>query len=214
MKEVVKNNKINFIIVNICLLLIVFISFFVVVYDDLIVDKVVYNFLINNFSNSYMDSFMISITKLGNTKFVMLFTIIMFVLLWFKNKKKSLSLVFISSVAGVSFINQLLKVIVKRVRPDVNRLIEIGGYSFPSGHAMVSMVLYGLVAYIIYKMVKIKSLRNILISINLLVILLIGISRIYLGVHYFSDIVVGFLISIIFLIVVICFLEKKFFSQN
>ena len=64
-----------------------------------------------------------------------------------------------------------IKVIVKRVRPDVNRLIEIGGYSFPSGHAMVSMVLYGLLAYLSYKFIKNKWIRNISVFINIIIII-------------------------------------------
>lgn len=214
MKEIILNNKFNFIIINICLILIVVFSFFVISYDTLFIDNLVYEFLINNFSNSKMDSFMINVTKLGDTLLVLIITILISFFTFYKFKKRDLTIIFCGSILGVSFINQLLKVIFKRVRPDINKMIEIGGYSFPSGHSMVSVVLYGLFAYFIFKVVKVKWIRNSLVFLNILVILLIGISRIYLGVHYFSDVIVGFLISIIFLVIIMNILERKFFSHN
>ena len=93
-------------------------------------------------------------------------------------------------------------------------MIEIGGYSFPSGHAMVSVVLYGLLAYFSYKFIKNKIVKNIIVVINVLLVLLIGISRIYLGVHYFSDVFVGQLISLVLLVIIINYLEKKVILKN
>lgn len=214
MKKIIEKNRHSFLIVNICLVLIVVFSSLVIIYDDLLIDTVIYEFLINNFSSDFVDEFMINVTKLGDTKFVMIFTCVMFLIFLFSIKKGLLSFIFMLSVSGIAFINQILKFSVRRIRPDVNRLIEIGGYSFPSGHSMVSMVLYGLIAYIAYKVVKIKWLRNGIIFINVLVILLIGVSRIYLGVHFFSDIIVGYLVSIVFLVIIINILEKRVFSQN
>ena len=214
MKSVIRSNKINFFVFNISLLITIIFSFFVIKYDDLLIDRVVYNFLIDNFSCNFMDKFMMFITRFGNTKFVIFFTSFIFGFMLFGFKPKKTSFVFAFSVGGVAFVNQLLKHIVRRIRPDVNRLIDIGGYSFPSGHAMVSMILYGLIAYSGYKVIKNKWFRNSVVFINCLLILLIGISRIYLGVHYFSDIVVGFLISLLILIVIINYLEKYIFSQN
>ena len=214
MENVIKDNKVSFFVFSTSLFLIIMLSSLVIIYDELVIDKMVYSFLITNFSCDVIDIFMINITKLGNTEFVMLFTSIMFLVMLVALDKKTISLSFVFSVMGIAFINQLLKFTVKRIRPNVNRLIEIGGYSFPSGHAMVSTVLYGLLSYIAYKFIKTKCLRNFIIFVNVLLILLIGISRIYLGVHYFSDIMVGWLVSVLFLIIVINYLEKKVFSQN
>ena len=214
MKNVIKDNKVSFFVFSTSLFLIIMLSSLVIIYDELVIDKMVYSFLITNFSCDVIDIFMINITKLGNTEFVMLFTSIMFLVMLIALDKKTISLSFVFSVMGIAFINQLLKFTVKRIRPNVNRLIEMGGYSFPSGHAMVSTVLYGLLSYIAYKFIKTKCLRNFIIFVNVLLILLIGISRIYLGVHYFRDIMVGWLVSVLFLIIVINYLEKKVFSQN
>lgn len=214
MISMLSNNKISFFVISFCLALIIFISGLVIVYDKLMIDDLVYSFLVGNFACSFMDKFMIGITRLGDTKFVMFFTSIMFLIFLVGLKQKNVSFVFIFSVISVAFTNQVFKFIVKRIRPNVNKLIEIGGYSFPSGHAMVSTILYGLVAYFAYKFIKNKYLRNIVVLINILLILLICISRIYLGVHYFSDILVGFLISLVFLFFIVKVVEKNIFSQN
>ena len=77
------------------------------------------------------------------------------------------------------------------------------GYSFPSGHSMISMAFYGLIIYYVWKNVKNIKIRNITCILLSILILLIGISRIYLGVHYASDVLGGFIISIAYLIVFI-----------
>jgi undecaprenyl-diphosphatase len=96
-----------------------------------------------------------------------------------------------------------LKNIFQRERPAEFRLVNATGYSFPSGHSMVSTAFYGFIIYLIWKLEKDPTRRWIgIIGLSLL-ILGIGISRIYLGVHYTSDVVAGFLISIAYLVVYI-----------
>ena len=73
---------------------------------------------------------------------------------------------------------------------------------------MVSMAFYGLLIYIIYRLVKNKTLRNILIFINVIIIILIGISRVYLGVHFMTDIIAGYCMSIIYLLLFIKIVKK------
>ena len=74
---------------------------------------------------------------------------------------------------------------------------------------MISMAFYGFLIYLIYKNIKNKYLKTTLIIILSLLIIAIGISRIYLGVHYVSDVIGGFLISISYLIVYIKLIKKK-----
>lgn len=214
MRNIIKKEKLRFVIFNLCLILIIIISGLVFFAGDLTIDWLVYEFFVNNFSSKSMDSFMIGVTKLGNTNFVVLFSSLIFVFICFFRRERVLSLIFIGSVVIGSGLNHFMKILFKRERPEINRLIEIGGYSFPSGHAMISLILYGLLAYIIYKSVNTKWVRNVIVGVIVILILLIGISRIYLGVHYFSDIVVGFLISVIFLVFVTSILDKKVFSHN
>ena len=134
----------------------------------------------------------------------MIATITLFIVI--KNKKIGISI--LSNVAIVTVLNQLIKRILQRPRPTEYRIIEETGYSFPSGHSMVSMAFYGYFIYLIYKYVKNKYVKWISIILLSLLICLIGISRIYLGVHYTSDVLGGFLISISYLIIYISAANK------
>lgn len=137
------------------------------------------------------------ITQLGGAVFLIILATVL--LITIRNKKIGL-LIWIN--LGIStLLNQILKHIVQRPRPTEFRIIDETGYSFPSGHSMVSAAFYGFLIYLIYKNVKNKYLKSVLITILSLLIVLIGTSRIYLGVHYTSDVLAGFLISISYLII-------------
>lgn len=100
----------------------------------------------------------------------------------------------------VILLNQLLKNIVQRPRPDGFRLVAASGYSFPSGHSMVSMAFFGLIIWLVWHQAKDRRARIAICSAFALVIILIGISRIYLGVHYASDVLAGFCVSLLWLV--------------
>ena len=100
----------------------------------------------------------------------------------------------------ITILNQVLKLIIQRPRPDEYRIIDASGYSFPSGHSMISMAFYGFIIYLICKYVNNKILKYFLIGLLGSLIILIGVSRVYLGVHYVSDVIAGFIISIAYLI--------------
>lgn len=90
-------------------------------------------------------------------------------------------------------LNRVIKAIVTRPRPNVDVFIRESNFSFPSGHAMAITCLYGLLIYYLYKS-EIRY-RKLLIVICVLIIVLVSLSRVYLGVHYFSDIIGGILLS-------------------
>ena len=124
-----------------------------------------------------------------------------------KNKSYDRYLVLISS--GAFILNYIIKFICKRPRPeDINIIIETG-YSFPSSHAMVSVAFYGFIAYFIYKSNISKNKKIILITSLILLAFLIGLSRIYLGVHYASDVCAGFAISLSYTILFIRIISKR-----
>lgn len=124
--------------------------------------------------------------------------IILTMLLVFKNKKIGL-FASINIVCGL-IINQLIKYMVARQRPISYMLIDESGYSFPSAHSMIAMIFYGFLIYILFINVKRKWLRNILSVLISLLILSIAVSRVYLGVHYPSDIFCGLLFGYIYLV--------------
>jgi undecaprenyl-diphosphatase len=92
---------------------------------------------------------------------------------------------------GGEILNQLLKLLIHRARPEMI-LIHARGYSFPSGHAMLSVIAYGLFTYLLCLQNRSWKKRVVLVCGCAILALLIGLSRIYLGVHYFSDVVAGF----------------------
>ncbi len=108
-------------------------------------------------------------------------------------RKWSLGFFMLLSSGAGSFFNSLLKNIFKRQRPDIHPLISEHGYSFPSGHSMGSFIFYGALAYIILHSAHKKSRKVFGILLMALIILLIGTSRIYLGVHYPSDVAGGYI---------------------
>ena len=103
---------------------------------------------------------------------------------------------------GEAALNNLIKVIIKRPRPIINPLVTETGYSFPSGHTMSSTIFFSMILFFLWKShlsLKGKILCTILFG---FLIFLVLSSRIYLGVHYFSDVFAGLLLSIAFVLLV------------
>lgn len=123
-------------------------------------------------------------------------TAILFFLLAFKHRK----IAFIFYIgAGISFlINSAIKLAVQRVRPE-NALINLKDYSFPSGHSTISIFIFMFLIYAFRKDIKNTIIRKIFVTICILSFLSIGFSRIYTNVHWFSDVISGFVLgSLIF----------------
>ncbi len=100
----------------------------------------------------------------------------------------------------VALLNELLKQIVQRPRPEGYRLIPEVGFSFPSGHSMVAMAFYGLFIWMIWRYEHDARLKWLKSAGFVVIILAVGFSRIYLGVHYFSDVVAGWCVSYLWLV--------------
>lgn len=150
------------------------------------------------------------ITNFGGAIFVISLTTILFFVI--KDKKIGISI--IANLGIVTILNQIIKFIMQRPRPTEFRIIEETGYSFPSGHSMVSLAFYGYLIYLIYKYINNKHLKRTLIIILSVLICIIGVSRIYLGVHYTSDVLGGFLISFAYLIIYIELVNKFVLEKN
>ena len=165
-------------------------------------DNSFYLFL-NSFENNELTTVVKIITYLGSS-YVLIFLAV--ISLFFIKKNEKYKLISINLV--LSFLtNQLLKRVFRRSRPLFKHLVKEKGFSFPSGHAMVSFCFYGLIIYYIHKSnLKYKKIYEVLLSI---VIIIIGLTRIYLGVHYFSDIVGGFVFGLLYLLLFIRILKLK-----
>lgn len=134
-------------------------------------------------------------TMIGNTESVIVLSVIVLLILYLRTKSRSEFILVFLVIIGAPVINRILKEFFQRARPDFHRLIEIGGYSFPSGHAMNAMAFYGIVAFILWRHIPTRIGRTVLILFSGLFIFTIGLSRVYLGVHYPSDIIAGYLAS-------------------
>lgn len=137
------------------------------------------------------------ITELGSGAFIVAALLIACFLLW----KKGLfgyAIGIVVSLAGALAMSEIMKRLLERARPPQEwRAIIETGYSFPSNHATASAALYGFLAYLAWKLAPGKW-RAILITLCALVILLVGFSRMYLGVHYLSDVLGGYLVGAFF----------------
>lgn len=139
------------------------------------------------------------ITNLANMYWLIGTSIIL--LIFLKNKKTGIHIAINLGLSAL--VNFTIKQIIQRPRPVGHRIIDESGYSLPSGHSMVSMAFYGFLIYLIYKNVKNKYLKTTLIILLTLLIISIGVSRIYLGVHYVSDVLAGFLVAVAYLVIFI-----------
>lgn len=167
---------------------------------DIIGYKIVSEFLISDFATPIAKF----VTNFGGAIFLIILAMTLLILI--KDKKIGLSI--LSNLVIITVLNQFLKIILQRPRPTDYRIIEETGYSFPSGHSMISMAFYGYLIYLIYKYVKNKYIKWISIVLLSILICSIGVSRIYLGVHYTSDVLGGFFISISYLIIYISAVNK------
>ncbi len=117
--------------------------------------------------------------------------------LWFFWKRRWLRLIlWVAALAGGELLDLLLKTWFARPRPSFADPLAVAlYYSFPSGHATLSLITYGLLAYFLFTSLPRAWERVPVTSALILLILLIGVSRIYLGVHYFSDVLAGFAVG-------------------
>lgn len=159
--------------------------------------------------NKILTSIMNLITTLGSTAGLSLIAILLFILI--RDKRKSIF--FPVNLALIGGINYFLKFLIQRERP-INSLIEVTGYSFPSGHSSSSLAFYGFLIYYVYQNCKNPKLKTILISFLSILILTIGVSRIYLRAHYFTDVIGAFTYSLAYLIIFIFIFKSYCNTQN
>ncbi len=196
--------KKNLIVLFPCILLLILGLFFVT--DHIALIDNVYNYIVIH--NNMATKICKCITFFGSVPCILLICLVLFI---FCKKKKEIYSLYVAILLSTA-INLLIKWIVDRPRPALIHLVEENTSSFPSGHAMASFTFYGYLIYMLWNLEcqkKWKILGTVLLSI---LILFVGYSRIYLNVHYVSDVLAGFFISSIYLWVFIK-IKKKIISK-
>jgi membrane-associated phospholipid phosphatase len=178
-------------------------------------DDKVFTFL-NNHVSPENNQVMLFFTFLGRHEFLIPANLIIIAYYLFIKKHRWYSIkvpaIALSSLALMFGLKHLFD----RERPLVPLLEEARGLSFPSGHALMSVTFYGLLIYIVFKNVKKPMLRWTLISLLLLLILIVGFSRIYLRVHYASDVIAGLCVGLLWLVICVSVLNRleKYSQKN
>ncbi len=139
------------------------------------------------------------ITWLGEFPTIIILALAVSALLWLSHKKLQV-IAFWLTIIGSESVTFAAKFLFHRPRP-INAVFLETSNSFPSGHATIAVAFYGFLAYLLLKKIKNRLHRNLLIIFTLIVILAIGFSRLYLGVHYLSDVAAGYLVGLIWLLI-------------
>lgn len=175
-------------------------------------DNNIYRF-VASFITEDMTDFMKFLTFWGSGLALTVITVVIFIIAYRNRKYAFYSwAIGINLIAG-SILNEIFKIIFHRERPDILRLVDITGFSFPSGHSMIGLSFYGFLAYILWVNMKSRWKYPLIFLLAALVIS-IGISRIYLGVHYASDVLGGFSAGLAWLTVFITITKNMYKNQN
>ena len=172
---------------------------------ELNIDMLGNKYIVEGLRNTSLNEYIIVLTNLGGA--IVLIGIGLLSLIFIKDKKCGKYIII--NLISITLINLIIKMIVHRDRPlDIGLIVE-KSYSFPSGHAMVSMAFYSFLIYLIYNKVKNPRKKFFYCTFLGLLIIFIGFSRIYLGVHYTSDVLAGYSFSLGYLIIFTNIVGKK-----
>lgn len=172
--------------------------------NTLSIDNIIHN-MVYNLKTNTLTNIMKIITFFASVKFTVIVSIIILLIGIFKRKILIIDLILL----GEELIKIIMKNIIRRPRPPYMKEVIEKSYSFPSGHSMTATLLYGFIIYLVLKSNINKKLKYILTSLLYVLILLIIFSRVYLGVHYFSDCISGLLLSLGYLLIIIDYIERK-----
>lgn len=194
-----------------------FLAMSLLVHEDRLIlfDSTVISF-IQSFETQWLTSAMKFFTYIGTIRFIAILSIFVLFILYGVLKLRMEVLIYLAVVFSTPMLNRLLKLVFHRERPDLYRLIEIGGYSFPSGHAMNAFSFYGVLIFLFLRQNPSRVGRAAVTMIGIFMIIAIGTSRIYLGVHYPSDIIGGYLASGFWIVTIIWMLQRyqvRYFSS-
>ena len=197
------------------LIVFVYAARMVFIVEGSVFDENVFN-AVKPYTTAALTGFMRFITFLG--KHTLLIPLNLLLIFYFIYKKQKWFAIRITALSLSSVILSFsLKTYFRRERPELQLIGDVGGYSFPSGHALISVVFYGLFIHIVWHEVKHKWLRTVLVVSLILLILLISFSRIYLRVHYASDVIAGLSVGFIWVVLslqIIHRIEKRYIARR
>jgi len=162
---------------------------------------------IQDLRTPFLNKFMLLVTYLGNWQAILAVSIIVILIFAILKKWKFIIALAVSSIFGEIFV-YTAKNIIKRQGPPLRYLIFLEkDFSFPSGHSFISIAFYSLIFYFIFDFAKSRIIKILSIFIGSAMVILISFSRIYLGVHWPSDVFAGLASGLIMLIIIITFLK-------
>lgn len=170
-------------------------------------DNYFYNLVTIKVNDTFTNIYKV-ITFLGSTEFIVslcVFFLVLFIIL----KKKNIGLAICGVLIISTLVNNLIKIIVMRERPEVLAFVTEHSYSFPSGHTMASVSMYGFLLYLVLRSNLNQKIRILLSSILTVLPILVALSRVYLGAHFMSDVIGAFIVSIILLLIETYYIDKK-----
>lgn len=159
------------------------------------VDDIVREFVFDNMTNKALTALMKILTNFASAVGI----VTIFVISMFLFKDKLIKILLVSNVSLIGLLSLFLKTLFSRKRPLESIIKMPSSYSFPSGHTFFAVGFLGLIVYFISQSDLNKYIKMFLIPIFILLILLIGFSRIYLGVHHFTDVIGGMIFGILIL---------------
>lgn len=172
-----------------------------------VADNLMFAFLSTNVISDNLTGFMKGVTYFASATFLQIaYGALMLIYLLFKNWKRALEIAAIG--IGGFVVNYLMKLSFHRLRPPNPLIDKLENFSFPSGHATSAFIFYGLLTYLVWKTRIPKFYKFIIGTMLILFSLLIGFSRIYLRVHYLSDVLAGICIGFAWLILTVWLFEK------
>lgn len=164
---------------------------------------------LHQFANPNLDNLMLLITNLGDPIIAVIVAGVSILLLWWRHYREEAK-VFVLACLGGLILNTGLKLFFSKPRPELwHHLISEKSFSFPSGHALGSMVLYGFIAYEFAT--HYPHFAKLIYSLAVILIAAIGISRLYLGVHWPTDIIAGYGVGFLWLVICITMVKLQKF---
>ena len=173
-------------------------------------DERVFNAIIKS-KNVPLTEFLRVITHLASTVGIITLTLVTGILFYRRKSLSDFKYVVLNVGTGV-ILMEVIKNIIKRVRPAWKWIVQ-GGFSYPSGHTISAFMLYGTLMLLIYKKVHVR-LRKPLLILSGLMIILTGLSRVYFGAHYLTDVLASLLLGTVVLIISNMFMNKEFKSDK